>query len=169
LLPATPVIPSIADGVVVPIPSLPLEPKLNMRAFVEEEIANAYGFVDVPRIERIAIGVVVPPIPTLPLASTVKSEAPVEEATLNGLRLDVDVACTLKAKLDDVALIPANTPLSTSVEVPRVLFVSQRVANPIVPPDTAPTIPSDDVETHCVDDPVDQSTCPSVPVALDPS
>jgi hypothetical protein len=29
-----------------------------------------------------------------------------------------------------------------------------------------PVIPSDDVETHCVDVPVDQRTCPKVPDAF---
>ena len=55
---------------------------------------------------------------------------------MNGLRLDVEVACTLNTKLDDVALIPAKTPLSRSVDVPSVLFESQRVAKPKAPPAT---------------------------------
>jgi hypothetical protein len=58
----------------------------------------------------------------------VNIETPVEDATLNGLStVDVD-DCTLKAKVDDVALIPVTTPLSITVDVPRVVAVSQRVA-----------------------------------------
>ena len=83
------------------------------------------------------------PIPTLPLAKIVKSDVPVDDATLNGLRLDVEVACTLKTKDDDVALMPENTPLSRSDDVPRVVAVSQRVAKPIEPPVTpAPMTPN---------------------------
>ena len=47
---------------------------------------------------------------------------------MNGLRLEVEVACTVKAKVDEVALIPATTPLSSIVEVPNVVAVNQRVA-----------------------------------------
>jgi hypothetical protein len=36
------------------------------------------------------------PIPILPLAKIEKKEDPEEEATLNGLRLEVEVACILK-------------------------------------------------------------------------
>jgi hypothetical protein len=71
---------------------------------------------------------VVAPTPTFPLARIEKSDTPVEDATLNGLSaVDVD-DCTLNANVDDVALIPATTPLSRSVDVPRVVGVSQRVA-----------------------------------------
>ena len=80
-----------------------------------------------PRTERDAIGVE-EPMPTLPLARILRNEVPEEDATLNGLRLDVEVACTLKTNDDDVALIPVKTPLSISVEVPSVVDVSQRVA-----------------------------------------
>ena len=71
-------------GVDDPIPILPFDPKLNMSEPVDDAIANAYGFVEVPNIASIAIGEVVP-IPMFPLAEIEKSEAPVEDATLNGL------------------------------------------------------------------------------------
>jgi hypothetical protein len=58
----------------------------------------------------------------------VNIEAPVEDATLNGLSTVVVDDCTLKAKVDDVALTPVTTPLSMIVEVPSVVAVSQRVA-----------------------------------------
>jgi hypothetical protein len=67
-------------------------------------------------------------------------------------------------------LIPANDPLSRRVDVPTVVAESQRVAKPRAPPETpVAVIPSVDVDTQRVDVPVDQSTCPSVPVALDAS
>ena len=58
---------------------------------------------EIPPVERVleakvslANGVEVP-IPMFPLAKIVKNEEPVDDATLNGLRLEVEVACTLKA------------------------------------------------------------------------
>ncbi len=63
-----------------------------------------------------------------PLARIVKRDVPVDDATLNGLRLEVEVARTLKTNDEDVALTPVKTPLSMSVDVPRVLAVIQRVA-----------------------------------------
>jgi hypothetical protein len=100
---------------------------------------------------------VVEPTPTFPLERTVKSEAPVDDATLNGLSAVEVEDCTLKAKVEDVALIPATVPLSRSVEVPRVEAVNQRVAKPMAPPVTPEeVILSDEVDTHCVDVPVDQ-------------
>ena len=109
----------------------------------------------VPATPRVYPGVV-DPIPTLPLAKIVNIDTPVEEATLNGLRaVEVD-DCTLKANVDDVALIPATVPLSRSVDVPRVVAVNQRVANPRAPPDTPEAVtPSVDVATHRVEVPVD--------------
>jgi hypothetical protein len=111
------------------------------------------------------------PTPTFPLAKIVKSDVPVDDATLNGLRLEVDVACTLNANDDEVALIPANTPLSKSVDVPNVVEVSHRVAKPNTPPDTPepPVIPRDDVATQRVEVPVVWSIIPRVPVALSAS
>ena len=93
---------------------------------------------------------VVDPIPTFPLARIVKSEAPVDDATLNGLSaVEVD-DCTLKAKVDDVALIPATVPLSRSVDVPTVVADSHRVAKPRAPPERDDVIPSVDVATQRV-------------------
>ena len=70
------------------------------------------------------------PIPMLPFARIEKSEAPDDDATLNGLRLEVLVACTLKAYEEEVALMPEKIPLSRSDEVPSVVDVSHRVAKP---------------------------------------
>ena len=67
-----------------------------------------------------------PPIPTLPFWSIVNILAPVEDATANGL--SPPRPCTKKVKLDDVALIPVEVPLSMRVDVPSVLAVIQRVA-----------------------------------------
>jgi hypothetical protein len=108
---------------------------------------------------------VVDPTPTFPLARIVKSDAPVDEATLNGLVLEVEVACTLKTKEDDVALIPATTPLSRSVDVPSVVAESQRVAKPVAPPDTDAVRPRVEVATQRVLVPVACNTIPRVPVA----
>ena len=67
-------------------------------------------------------------------------------------------------------MIPENTPLSRSEEVPRVVAVSQRVAKPKVPPFTpVAVIPSDDVATQRVEVPVVWRTIPRVPVLLDAS
>ena len=84
----------------------------------------------------------------------------------NGLSaVDVD-DCTLNAKVDDVALIPATVPLSRSVDVPRVVADNHREAKQNVPPERDPEIPRDDVATQRVLVPVACSTIPSVPVAL---
>jgi hypothetical protein len=108
---------------------------------------------------------VVEPIPTFPLERIVKSDAPVEEATLNGLRAVEVEDCTLNAKVDDVALIPATVPLSRSVDVPRVDAVSQRVAKPRAPPDTPTAVtPRVEVDTHFVVVPVVWRIIPRVPV-----
>ena len=82
-----------------------------------------------------------------------KSDVPVDDATLNGLT--PAPPCTLKVIVDEVALIPATVPLSRMREAPRVLAVTQRVANPVVPPViVVAAIPSDDVDTHLVVVPV---------------
>ena len=95
------------------------------------------------------------PTPIFPFASTVNIDTPVEDATLNGLSADEVDDCTLNAYVDDVALIPATTPLSRSVEVPTVVAVNQRVANPNVPPNTPLLVrPNVEVATHFVDVPV---------------
>jgi hypothetical protein len=150
--PAVPVREKVDTGVDDPTPNLPLEPKVNMRAPVEDAIANGYWVVEVPRIARVAIGVVVPPIPTLPLLRTVRIVAPVEDATRNGLT--PAAPCTLKVTVDEVALIPDTVPLSRRVEVPRVEAVNQRVAKPRAPPVRDAVIPSVDVATHLVVVPV---------------
>jgi hypothetical protein len=162
--PAVPLMDSLDPGVEDPIPSLPLEPKLNISAPVEDAIARAYGVVEVPRTVRVAIGVVVPPIPMLPFARTVKILAPVEEDTINGLVPAVPLR--LKVTVDDVALIPSTVPLSMSVEVPRVVGESQRVAHPNAPPEREETIPREEVATHLVDVPVAWRIIPRVPVLL---
>jgi hypothetical protein len=82
--------------------------------------------VDDARVS-IDVGVDVP-IPMFPLANIVNIDTPVEEATLNGLSAVEVEDCTLNAYVEDVALIPATTPLSNRVEVPKVLIVNQRVA-----------------------------------------
>ena len=106
------------------------------------------------------------PIPTFPLERILNIDTPVDDATLNGLSaVDVD-DCTLNAKVDDVALIPATVPLSRSVDVPRVVADNHREAKPNVPPERDPEIPRDDVATQRVLVPVACSTIPSVPVAL---
>jgi hypothetical protein len=161
-VPAVPVNENDADGVVEPIPRRPLEPNVYIIVPVDEAITNGLTPA-VPVIARLAIGVE-EPIPTLPFEAIVKSEAPDDEATLNGFT--PDIPCTLNEKLDEVALIPATVPLSRSVDVPSVVGVSQRVANPRAPPVNDDEIPNDEVATHCVDVPVDQRTCPRVPEAL---
>ena len=50
----------------------------------------------VPATPRRYAGVL-EPTPIFPLASIVKNADPDEDATLNGLRLEVEDACTLKA------------------------------------------------------------------------
>jgi hypothetical protein len=96
------------------------------------------------------------PIPMFPFARTERKEVPDDEATWNGFKLEVDVACTLKAKDADVALIPVKEPLSRSDEVPRVVEVNQRVAYPNAPPviDDA-AIAREEVDTQRVDVPTD--------------
>ena len=117
-----------------------------------------------PATVSLSVGVV-DPIPMFPLARIFIYEIPDEEATLNGLSA-VDVEdCTLKAYEDDVALIPANDPLSRSVDVPRVVAVNQRVAKPIAPP----VIEVAELVTHLVLVPVDCRIIPDVPVALEES
>jgi hypothetical protein len=88
----------------------------------------------------------------------VKNAAPDDEATLNGLRTVDDDDWMLNANVEEVALIPATVPLSMLTPEPRVVGDVQRVRRPVVPPDTEAVIPSDEVATHRVDVPVDQST-----------
>jgi hypothetical protein len=98
VFPDVPVTESLDPGVVDPIPRRPFEPKLNIEIPVEEAIVNSpsVGAVEVPEIVKREVEVVVP-TPTFPLARIAKNDVPVDEATLNGLMLDVDVACTLNA------------------------------------------------------------------------
>jgi hypothetical protein len=164
LVPLVPVSEKFADGVDDPIPILPLDPKLNISAPVEEATARAYGWVEVPRIARVAIGVVVPPIPTLPFWSTESIVAPVEDAITNGLV--PAVPWRLKVTVDEVALTPETVPLSIKRPVPIVVAVNQRVTRSTVPPERIAPIPRVDVATHLVVVPVVWSTIPKVPVAL---
>ena len=101
---------------------------------------------------------VVVPTRSLPAWSTDKRERPVEDEIKNGLV--PAVPCTLKEKVDDVALIPATTPLSKNVDVANVVAPVKRAKNPFAPPVTPapPVIPRDEVDTHWVLVPVDQRT-----------
>lgn len=127
-----------------------------------EKVSVIDGVV-LPAMTSLSVGVVVP-IPTFPFASIEKSEAPVEEETLNGLT--PAAPWTLKDTVEDVALIPATVPLSRRVEVPRVVGVSHRVANPNAPPESEPATPRLDVATHLVVVPVVWRIIPRVPEAL---
>jgi hypothetical protein len=167
-----PAIWSLSVGAVTPRPILPAAVILNTdvvapTADVEDDTSKrSLSEPNGCMIEKRAEGVVVP-TPTFPLARIVKSEDPDDEATLKSPRLEVDVAWMLKTKLDEVALIPVNTPLSMSVEVPRVVEVSQRVAYPNAPPCTVVAAsPRDDVATHFVLVPVVWRIIPRVPVEL---
>ena len=90
--------------------------------------------VVLPAITRRSVGVV-EPMPMLPLARIEKYEAPDEEATLNGLRLEVEDGCTLKLKVEEVALIPATVPLSIKVEVAIVFGPVYLTPYPLTPPE----------------------------------
>ncbi len=96
------------------------------------------------------------PTPTFPFERTLNSEVPDELATLNGSV--PALPCTLNEYEDEVALIPATIPLSSSEDVPSVVADNHLVANPNSPPVTPapPVIPRDDVDTQRVDVPVDQ-------------
>jgi hypothetical protein len=87
------------------------------------------------------------------------SVAPVDEETVRGLRPGVPFI--VKVEVDVVALIPATVPLSIEIPDDTVFDEVQRVRKPFVPPERdppPPEIPREDVETHWVDVPVDQST-----------
>jgi len=117
-------------GEVVPIPTLPSGEMLNHCTPEEEATVKILSVEEaLPVIANLDDGVEVP-TPIFPLASIVKKETPVDDATLNGFRLEVEVACILKAKVEDVALTPVTVPLSKKVEVPKVVVLSQRVAKP---------------------------------------
>ena len=100
-----------------------------------------------------------------PVVLILKSEAPEDDATLNGLR--VEVPCTLKVYVEEVALIPSTVPLSKSEEVASAVGEIKRAMYPACPPVTPEPLlsPSVEVATHSVEVPVDQSTCPRVPEA----
>ena len=82
----------------LPIFTLPLDAIENHVA--PDELAtvkrSSVGCDEVPCIANLDETVVVP-TPMFPVESISKNENPDEEATLNGFRLDVDVACTLNA------------------------------------------------------------------------
>jgi hypothetical protein len=148
------------------MPTLPLDAILNHCAPVDEATVKRLSISPAcPVIERAEDGVE-EPIPMFPLAKIVNIDTPVDEATLNGLRLEVEVACTLNANDDDVALTPANDPLSKNEADPSVVADDQRASLPVVPPESDPLTPSDDVATQRVEVPVDISTIAEVPVAL---
>lgn len=147
-----------------PTPIRPLEPMLKNDAPEEEATLKRLSRLPaVPCIASFADGVV-EPIPILPFCRIVKSCVPVDDATENGLT--PPRPCTLKVMVDEVALIPATVPLSTKVEVPRVVADSHRVAKPDWPPVIVEAeSPRVDVATQRVVVPVVCSTIPRVPEA----
>jgi hypothetical protein len=94
-----------------------------------------------------------------------KNEALDDEATLKISAIPF-VPRTLKLMVDDVALIPAITPLSRNVEVPIVVGDSQRVTNPKAPPESDALSPRDDVAIQRVEVPVDIRSDPPAPMLL---
>jgi hypothetical protein len=100
---------------------------------------------------------VLEPIPTFPFASTVKSDVPDDDATLNGLV--AGAPCTLKVYEEDVALIPATVPLSILIPVPTVVGESQRVTNPVVPPERL----AEGAPQYIIPAPSTISACPAEP------
>ena len=119
---------NILTGDDVPTPTLPFDATLNHCAPEEDARVKRLSVSPaVPVIARLEEGVD-EPIPMFPFWRIVNIDTTVDDATLNGLSAVVVELCTLKAKVDDVALIPATVPLSKSVEVPTVVAVSQRVA-----------------------------------------
>ena len=152
--PAAPIIVSLADGVVDPIPTLPLEAMLNHCALDDEATVKRLSALPaVPVIPTLEEGVD-EPIPILPLEATLRNEVLDDDATLKMSFVEPDTPRTLKATVDDVALIPATVPLSRRIELPIVVADNQRVAKPDEPPDTVAVILSDDVDTQRVEVPV---------------
>lgn len=78
------------------MPTRPLEVTLN-QVVPDDEATLKISLTDpaVPLIASLDEGVE-DPTPMFPLAKIEKKEDPEEDATLNGLRLEVLVACTLK-------------------------------------------------------------------------
>ncbi len=143
------------DGVVDPIPTLPLDPMLK-KLDPEEDATVKILDADppVPTTESLEYGVE-DPIPTLPLAKIERKDTPDEDATLNGLSGDDVDDCILKTYEEEDALIPRTDPLSIKVEVPRVLELNQRVAHPKDPPVMVEAeSPNVDVATQRVELPV---------------
>jgi hypothetical protein len=79
-----------------------------------------------PAICSLSVGEVTP-IPMFPLDRILNTEAFDDEATLK-MSFVPAIPLTLNEIVDDVALIPATVPLSSKVDVPRVVGVTQRVA-----------------------------------------
>ena len=127
-----------------------------------ENVVLADG-VMFPATWRRSVGAATP-IPIFPLPRTVRSCVPEEEATANGFT--PGLPCTLKLKVEDVALIPATVPLSRSDDVARVVAVNHRVAKPVAPPVIDAVIARDDVDTHLVEVPDVWRTIPMVPAEL---
>jgi hypothetical protein len=82
-----------------------------------------------PLTDNFAVGDDVP-TPIFPLAKTVSNDVPDDDATLKGLVLEPEIACTLKINDDDVAFTPENIPVSISEDVPRVVDVSHLERKP---------------------------------------
>ena len=137
------------DGVVDPIPTLPLDPMLKrLDPDDDATVKILERDPDVPTTESLEYGVE-DPTPMFPPAKIVNIDTPEEDATLNGLSGDEVDDCTLKVKDEEDALIPRTEPLSIKVEVPRVFEVNQRVAHPKAPPETpVAVIPREEVDTH---------------------
>ena len=135
----------------------------NLRVEDPRENVPVTDGVVLPAITRRSVGVV-EPRPRLPLPKRVRSCVPEEEATANGFT--PGLPCTLKLKVEDVALIPATVPLSKSDDVARVVAVNHRVAKPVAPPVIDAVIARDDVDTHLVEVPDVWRTIPMVPAEL---
>lgn len=155
------------DGVVDPIPTLPLDPMLKrLDPDDDATVKILERDPDVPTTESLEYGVE-DPTPMFPPAKIVNIDTPEEDATLNGLIGDEVDDCTLKVKDEEDALIPRTEPLSIKVEVPRVFEVNQRVAHPKAPPVMVEAaMLSDDVDTQRVELPVDCRIIPKVPEAF---
>jgi hypothetical protein len=112
--------------VVEEMPILPLDEMLNQ--LVPDEDATVKIFEVSPAVPLIASldDGADDPIPMFPFWRIVKSCVPVDDATENGLT--PALPCTLKEIVEEVALIPATTPLSIRDEVPSVLADTHRVA-----------------------------------------
>jgi hypothetical protein len=99
------------------------------------------------------VGVEVP-IRTDPNWFTVRNEKPDDDATVSGFT--PEDPCMLNVDVEVVALTPATVPLSKKSPVESVEVDVKRARYPFMPPVRELEIPKDEVDTHCVDVPVDQ-------------